>query len=283
METGKSLFSPTKVYESLKLLRRDQGVVEIRLLNAKQIGQNRTRAITGYFDFEHLKDAVRMLQSKVAEFDIMMATLNTINPALLARTGNGFAWDAEACSTSDGDVLRLQWLVVDLDPIRPSGISSNDAEHEAAHALATSVQVHLHGLGFPDPIVNDSGNGAHLIYPIDLPASDASLVKDCLEALAGLHDSSLVKVDTTLGNASRAVEDPGGLCPEGNINHREAPPAQQDPARSGHPDAGEPGAAGVPGEHETGQGQSEAQAWGGCSGSTIPRSACRRARSRRQQ
>ena len=33
----------------------------------------------------------------------------------------------------------------------------------------------LWGAGFPDPVVGDSGNGTHLLYPVDLP-NDSDII-----------------------------------------------------------------------------------------------------------
>ncbi len=54
-------------------------------------------------------------------------TLNPINPSPFARAGNKIVERAEA-TTADADVVRRRWQFVDLDAVRPSGISGNDEE-----------------------------------------------------------------------------------------------------------------------------------------------------------
>src|SRR4051794_7694027 len=78
-----------------------------------------------------------------------------------------------------------------------SGISASNVEHCAAIALCKRIREHLHALGWPDPISADSGNGAHLIYRVDLPVDDAGLVQKCLAALAARFNDDAVKVDQT--------------------------------------------------------------------------------------
>lgn len=51
-----------------------------------------------------------------------------------------------------------------------------------------------------------SGNGAHLLYRIDLPADDGGIVQRCLEALAAAYDDDAVKVDRTVFNPARVVK-----------------------------------------------------------------------------
>ena len=56
----------------------------------------------------------------------------------------------------------------------PSEISSTDAEHAAALELATDIRMVLGEEGWPPPLLADSGNGAHLLYAVDLPNDAAA-------------------------------------------------------------------------------------------------------------
>ena len=55
------------------------------------------------------------------------------------------------------------------------------------------------------PVTGDSGNGAHLLYRIDLPNDEPAtlLVRGCLAALDVLFSDDRVSVDTANFNASR--------------------------------------------------------------------------------
>jgi hypothetical protein len=108
-------------------------------------------------------------------------------------------------TTSDADILRRRWLPIDIDPLRPSGVSSTNEEHTLALAKANEVASWIAGLGFPEPIKADSGNGAHLLYLIDIPNDDAAtaLVKNCLATLDALFSDERVSVDTANFNAAR--------------------------------------------------------------------------------
>ena len=67
------------------------------------------------------------------------------------------------------------------------------------------MQQFLSERGWSEPIVADSGNGAHLLYPIDLPNDDEStmLVKTALEALDFQFSNESVNVDKGVFNAAR--------------------------------------------------------------------------------
>ncbi|HMF13204.1 MAG TPA: hypothetical protein VKE94_12895, partial [Gemmataceae bacterium] len=86
----------------------------------------------------------------------------------------------------DADVLRRCWLPFDFDPKRPAGVPSTDEEHKAALKRARECRRWLREQAWPKPIVADSGNGAHLLYPIELPNDEPSksLVERCLRGIA---------------------------------------------------------------------------------------------------
>jgi len=171
------------------------------------------RAITedgvasGYFDSpEELAAKVEALDS-MPNVQGIYVTINEINPSIFSRRANRIKMrlGKKDATTADSDIIRRQWLPVDIDPVRPSGVSSTNAEHDAAIATARRVAEYLTGLGFPAPILADSGNGAHLLYSIDLPNDDTSrlLVKRCLEVLHTRFSDDRATIDTANFNAGR--------------------------------------------------------------------------------
>ena len=175
-------------------------VVEVRALTDQYTH-------SGYFsDPAALVRAVEPLDADNSIHGIYV-TLNEVNPALLSRRANRIKMrlGKKDSTTSDVDILRRRWLPIDIDPLRPSGVSSTDEEHELALAKAEEVARWIVGLGFPDPVRADSGNGAHLLYRIDLPNDEAAtaLVKSCLTTLDTLFSDDRVNVDTANFNAAR--------------------------------------------------------------------------------
>ena len=61
----------------------------------------------------------------------------------------------------------LNWLFIDFDPERRTGVSSNDAELALAEEKAHEVSDYLTSMEFFAPIVAMSGNGYHLMYRLD--------------------------------------------------------------------------------------------------------------------
>src|SRR5262245_25663186 len=133
-------------------------------------------------------------------------TINPVLPALLARSNNQTKpWVKH--TTSDKEVLKRRWIPLDFDPIRPPGISSTDTEHNCALLMASECAQFLQGLGFLENsiIVADSGNGAHVLIPIDLPNDEEStqLVKRCVEAVGVCFSDDQVLVDLKVFNPGR--------------------------------------------------------------------------------
>uniref|UniRef100_A0A6M3J5M4 Putative helicase n=2 Tax=viral metagenome TaxID=1070528 RepID=A0A6M3J5M4_9ZZZZ len=131
-------------------------------------------------------------------------TLNPVKPALLARCANRVQEQTKT-ATSDNDILTRRWLPIDLDPVRPADVSATDEEHEAALEMARQLSAWLTARSWPEPVMADSGNGAHLLYAIDLPNDDEArtLVQRCLEALSTRWSDERISLDVKNFNAAR--------------------------------------------------------------------------------
>jgi hypothetical protein len=114
-------------------------------------------------------------------------------------------------------VLRRDWLIVDIDPVRLKGVSASDAEKQSASLVASRVVSDLSGRGWPAPILIDSGNGYHLYYRIDLPndALAQSTAKKALVTLAERHDMPEAVIDRSVHDAPRIAKIPGTYARKG--------------------------------------------------------------------
>jgi hypothetical protein len=186
-----------EIRRAFGLLHGPSEVFEIRAL-----GGNLRRTLSGYFD-DHAKAASAALDCVRRGAEGVYLTLNPINPALLARSRNRLIEAQRNASTADKDVPRRRWLLIDLDPVRPSGVSSTDEEHRDALDKAREIGAWLQRCGFPNAILADSGNGAHLLYQVDLPVDDGGLVACLLATLDMVFSGGRVKVDRTTFNPAR--------------------------------------------------------------------------------
>jgi hypothetical protein len=141
-----------------------------------------------------------------AKFDALPRTAGiyvTLNPVSTQSPKSGRP-------ARDEHIVCRRLLLVDLDPERDGNgkVSSTETEKAAANARALTVQKWLTERGWPAPLVADSGNGAHLLYAIELPNDDehTRLVKQVLQVLDQRFSDAAVKVDTTVHNASRITK-----------------------------------------------------------------------------
>jgi P4 family phage/plasmid primase-like protien len=198
---------------------RPGDVIEVRAL-----GKMKGVVQSGYYkDFKKMEDTINILD-KTGEHKGIYFTLNKVNPALYARRPDSLSTSREAlATTSDADIEKRRWLPIDFDPKRPSDISSTDEEHDAAIDRAKEVREYLKSMGWPEPILADSGNGAHLLYAIDLPNNESATesVGLCLKALDALFSDDKVDVDTANFNAARIWKAYGTITRKGgNIPER---------------------------------------------------------------
>jgi len=184
------------IIESLSTLISEGEVTELRILKTSR------GTVSGYFDDS------KQLANIAADYDenvpAIYFTLNPVKPDLLSRAKNRIVKGAKN-TTADADIECRRWFPIDFDPVRPSGISSTDEEHQAAHTMAKEVQQFLTDRGWSEPVVADSGNGTHLLYSINLPNDDESNqhIKQALEALDFQFSNESVNVDRSVFNASR--------------------------------------------------------------------------------
>ena len=203
-----------EIRRALDVLHPDPtDVIELRAIGVRS--RQWPSVTSGYFTDRAACAAAAVQLSPLAHG--VYVTLNRIKPALLARALNRLRdRDDASDTTSDHDVQRRLWLPIDCDPARPAGISASDQERALALARVDAIRSYLMADGWPPPIVADSGNGAHLLYRVDLPMADDDYVKGRLEDLKLRFDDDLVHVDTTVFNPARIWKLYGTLARKGD-------------------------------------------------------------------
>ena len=106
-------------------------------------------------------------------------------------------------------------MLIDIDPIRPGGISATETEKKCAKIVRNNIVRYLTDLRWPPAILTDSGNGYHILYKIDLPTHDDDIIKNILRVLDQKFTCDTAKVDTTVYNASRIAKVPGTYARKG--------------------------------------------------------------------
>lgn len=185
-------------------------VFEVRIVKS-----SRKDPTVGYFT-----DVDEML-TQLARQDLrgrnVYIVLNEINRACYAKTArNKFVQNGS--STGDKDIIGRWWILIDVDPIRPTDTSSSENALKKAKEKANQVYEFLKQQGFSEPVVGFSGNGYHLLYRIcmknTVEVDDA--IKRFLITLSILFTDDETKIDTVNGNASRICKLYGTLAQKGS-------------------------------------------------------------------
>jgi hypothetical protein len=143
-----------------------RGVHEVRLFRPNGVA-------VGYFD--NWESALRAVENEPLEYKAAYFTLNPLklpdgiylNPACLRSSSN---------AASASDIERRVWLLIDCDPPRPSKTNSTAEEKQSAREEIERIREWLRSHGWLEPVLADSGNGWHLLYPIESPNDEASKV-----------------------------------------------------------------------------------------------------------
>jgi len=209
--TGSKTASLEAIRQGIDILFAPGQVVEVRALSKYGV-------TTGYFDdFATLAEKIKEL-SDSGKYDGVYYTLNSCNPALLARRTKNDLHERADSTTTDGEIVKRSWLPVDCDPRRPKGISSTREELMAAKGTLEVVRLWLSDQGWPDPVVGRSGNGYHGQYCVDEPndKETAQLFADCLAVLSKQFSTDKVDIDRKMFNASRIIKAYGSLARKGD-------------------------------------------------------------------
>lgn len=204
-----------EVIKTLSILKPDNELIEIRAYDAKKI------VTSGYYKDSYSKLVQDM---KNFQYDNCYFALNNIDEACFSRSQHETLEKYAKITTSDKDITTRQWLLIDADPVRASGISSTDAEKKNARILLGKVYNYLRDIGLEYPVVADSGNGYHLLYKVNLKNNQMAtdIIKEFLQSLDIMFSDDKVSIDTTVFNPSRITKLYGTVARKG-ANTEERP------------------------------------------------------------
>ena len=187
-----------EIRKAIAVMKPDNELYEIRIVSGKSTA-------SGYF-----QDADTMLNAmKKHNFDSIgniYITLNGIKEDCYSREQrNKLLRNTKLITTSDNDIECYDWLLVDLDPRRPSGTSASDEQLAYAKEKCNEVYTYMRNSGFEEPIIAESGNGVHLLYNVCLKndESNKKLIKDCLTVLDMFFSDDRVCIDVSNFNPAR--------------------------------------------------------------------------------
>lgn len=204
-----------QVYMWFDLMKNNNELVEIRL-----IGSNKTGS--GYFsDAKTLIDAI----TPYTDTYNVYFTINKVNAACYGREQKDKILLKPKNTTTDSEIVCRDWVLIDLDAKRLSGVCATKEEAIKAHEKGQEVYKFLMDNGFYEPIVVFSSSGIHLYLRCALLNNDENtkLVKRFLEALSMLFSDEYVDVDTKVFNAARISRLMGSYSCKGASNDADRP------------------------------------------------------------
>ena len=195
---SKCYFDENEIKKTIALMKPNGQLFEVRMLEG-------TKIYSGYFtDANTLVNCLRREDLRNRNVYI---TLNEIASGCYGRKQHDCFIQIrnKEPTTGDKDIVGYDWLMIDLDPERPSGTSSTDAEMAEAKVLGNKMFIALKNLGFENPLTAYSGNGVHLLYRIQVANTPerVALISKCLKVLDVLFSTEKVKVDVKNSNPSR--------------------------------------------------------------------------------
>ena len=110
------------ILSGLSLLHEPDEIIEIRSIDPKPV-------ISGYF-----KADSAAIAKEIARFPnrTFYQTLQMVQPACYARGQHEHLMERPRETTSDNDIAGYQWILVDTDPVRPSGVSASQPDKRRA-------------------------------------------------------------------------------------------------------------------------------------------------------
>lgn len=189
-------FSEKQVYQFWDVFKQGNQLTEIRLI------ANDGKTASGYFtDPKTMIDAVRPY---VNDYSVYF-TINSINPDCYGRPQRDKIMPRVKNTTTDGEIIGRDFVLLDLDSKRATGVNATEEQLTYAKKKANEVYKFLKDNGFYEPIVICSGSGVHLYLRCALLPSEENnnLIKRFTQAMSMLFSDSQVDIDEKVFNLGR--------------------------------------------------------------------------------
>ena len=146
------MFEKDKMLKAIELLKPEGSLFEVRVI------YDNGNTVSGYFK-SHAVFYEQMSKYRFRDDANFYFTLNTINDACYSRKQKDVFIERPKTATTDKDITAYEWLMVDIDSVRPAGVSASDEQVNLSKTKAASVFTYLSKNGFSEPVVAFSGNG----------------------------------------------------------------------------------------------------------------------------
>lgn len=189
-------FVESEVYKFWDIFKNGNELTEIRLI------ANDGRTGSGYFTSP--KTMIEAVRPYVNDYSVYF-TLNRINPDCYGRPQRDKIILKARNTTSDGEITAREFVLLDLDSRRATGVNATDEQLGYAKKKANEVYKFLKDNGFYEPVVVCSGSGVHLYLRCALLPTEENnnLIKRFTQAMSMLFSDSQVDIDEKVFNLGR--------------------------------------------------------------------------------
>ena len=209
-------FDSRQVYQFWDVFKGGNQLTEIRLIASDG------KTASGYFTDPNVM--IEAVKPYINDYSVYF-TINSINPDCYGRPQRDRIMPRVKNTTTDGEIISREWVFLDLDSKRASGVNATEEQLSNAKKKANEVYKFIKDNGFYDPIVICSGSGVHLYLRCALLPSEENnaLVKRFTQAMSMLFSDEQVEVDEKVFNLGRIARVCGYYNRKGTNSDKDRP------------------------------------------------------------
>lgn len=209
-------FDIKQVYQFWDVFKGGSQLTEIRLIASDG------KTASGYFtNPDTMIEAVRPY---INDYSVYF-TINSINPDCYGRPQRDKIMPRVKNTTTDGEIIGRDWVLLDLDSKRATGVNATEEQLGCAKKKANEVYKFLRDNGFNEPVVICSGSGVHLYLRCALLPTEENnaLIKRFTQAMSMLFSDDQVDIDEKVFNLGRIARVCGYYNRKGTNADKERP------------------------------------------------------------
>lgn len=209
-------FDIKQVYQFWDVFKGGSQLTEIRLIASDG------KTASGYFT--NPNTMIEAVKPYVNDYSVYF-TINSINPDCYGRPQRDKIMPRVKNTTTDGEIIGRDWVLLDLDSKRATGVNATEEQLGCAKKKANEVYKFLRDNGFNEPVVICSGSGVHLYLRCALLPSEENntLIKRFTQAMSMLFSDDQVDIDEKVFNLGRIARVCGYYNRKGTNADKERP------------------------------------------------------------
>lgn len=189
-------FDIKQVYQFWDVFKGGNQLTEIRLIASDG------KTASGYFT--NPDTMIEAVKPYINDYSVYF-TINSINPDCYGRPQRDKIMPRVKNTTTDGEIIGRDWVLLDLDSKRATGVNATEEQLRCAKKKANEVYKFLRDNGFNEPVVICSGSGVHLYLRCALLPTEENnaLIKRFTQAMSMLFSDDQVDIDEKVFNLGR--------------------------------------------------------------------------------